>query len=210
MVMNWMPSKVADYIQATSRAGRTHVGLVIVGHDRAMLRDRSHFHYFLPHHRFLERLVAPVPVNRFARFAASRTMPGIVCACILQGYSRERGEEVAIARRGEVQKWLNARTPDELKHELTERALDCLGLKRQLKRSDGAEQPIFDDTLVRSLAAEVELQVENVLEDIKALGADRLIQMIDPAPLISFRDVEPTLGFGAIGRSARAIETLTS
>jgi hypothetical protein len=210
MVMNWMPPKVADYIQATSRAGREHVGLVIVGHDRAMLRDRSHFHYFLPHHRFLERLVAPVPVNRFARFAAARTMPGIVCACILQGYSRERGAELPIARRGEVQKWLNARTPNELKRELTERALDCLGLKRQLKRSDGAEEPIFDDTLVRSLAAEVELQVENVLEDIKALGADRLIEMIDPSPLISFRDVEPTLGFGAIGRSARAIDALTS
>ena len=46
------------------------------------------FHYFLPQHRFLQELVAPVPVNRFAKFAIGRTAPGLVCAIIMQGYGR--------------------------------------------------------------------------------------------------------------------------
>ena len=88
MVVNWIPAKIADYIQSSSRAGRSHVGLVILGHDRVSLREASHFHYFLPYHCFLERMVAPVPVNRFAKFAVERTLPGIVCALILQELGR--------------------------------------------------------------------------------------------------------------------------
>jgi len=210
MVVNWMPSKVADYIQATSRAGRSHVGLIVVGHDRVNLRDRSHFHYFLPHHRFLERLVAPVPVNRFAKFAIGRTMTGIVCALILQGYARERaGGAASLERRNAFVAWWNAATPEQREQGLVDRALDALGLARRLLNADGTSERIFDQTLVDSLAADVRQEVSDIVSDLKGAPADKLQGMFNPPPLTSFRDVEAGLKFGAIGKSLRAIEKLT-
>ena len=40
-------------------------------------------------------MIAPVPVNRFARFAADATMPGVLSALIIQVLNRER-----LARKG--------------------------------------------------------------------------------------------------------------
>ena len=209
MVMNWMPSNVADYIQATSRAGRLHVGLIVVGHDRANLRDRSHFHYFLPYHRFLDRLVAPVPVNRFAKFGIERTLTGVVAAIILQAYAREAYDPPrSLERRSNFLTWLSSRPADELEAELCERACDCLGLSRKVLNPDGSQSHIFDRTMVDGLRADVEEHVAAILADLKGGQADKLIEMLNPAPMTSFRDVDETLGFSSFGKSERAIEKL--
>jgi hypothetical protein len=211
MVVNWMPSKVADYIQATSRAGRSHVGLIIVGHDRVNLRDRSHFHYFLPHHRFLERLVAPVPVNRFAKFATGRTMTGIVCAIILQGYARERaGGPQSLERRSNFVRWWSEASVEQREEALVERVLDALGLTRMLLAPDGSTERIFDQTMAESLAADARQEVSDIVSDLQGAPAEKLREMFNPPPLTSFRDVEAGLRFGAIGKSLRAIEKLTN
>lgn len=211
MIVNWMPSKVADYIQATSRAGRSHVGLIIVGHDRVNLRDRSHFHYFLPHHRFLERLVAPVPVNRFAKFAIERTMTGIVCAIILQGYAREHpGGPQSLERRNNFVRWWTEATAEQREQALVVRVLDALGLTRTLIAADGTTERIFDQTMVDSLAADVRQEVADIVSDLQGAPAEKLREMFNPPPLTSFRDVEAGLKFGSIGKSLRAIEKLTN
>lgn len=209
MVMNWMPSNIADYIQATSRAGRSHVGLIVVGHDRANLRDRSHYHYFLPYHRFLDRLVAPVPVNRFAKFGIERTLTGVVAAIILQGYAREACDPPrSLERRSNFITWLNSRPADELERELFERACDCLGVIRKVLNPDGSESHVFDRTMADSLRADVEEHVAAIFADLKGGQADKLIEMLNPEPLTSFRDVDETLGFSSFGKSERAIEKL--
>lgn len=209
MVMNWMPSNIADYIQATSRAGRLHVGLIVVGHDRANLRDRSHFHYFLPYHRFLDRLVAPVPVNRFAKFGIERTLSGVVAAIILQGYAREVYDPPrSLERRSTFLTWLNSRPGDELEAELVERACDCLGLSRKVLNRDGSESHVFDRTLVDALRADIKNHVEAIFSDLKGGQAEKLVEMLNPEPLTSFRDVDETLGFSSFGKSERAIEKL--
>jgi hypothetical protein len=209
MVMNWMPANVADYIQATSRAGRLHVGLIIVGHDRANLRDRSHFHYFLPYHRFLDRLVAPVPVNRFAKFGIQRTLTGVVAAIILQAYAREAYDPPrSLERRSKFITWLNSRSADELEGELFERACDCLGLSRKVLNRDGTWSHVFDRTMVDALRADVQENVAAIFADLKGAQADKLIEMLNPAPLTSFRDVDETLGFSSFGKSEQAIDKL--
>src|SRR5207248_334874 len=92
-LMNRMTPTVAGYVQATSRAGRTHTGLVIVGFDRRIARERSFYQHFLDYHRYIDRMIAPVPVNRFARFAPQATMPGVVSALVLHLLSRRRLED---------------------------------------------------------------------------------------------------------------------
>lgn len=208
MVVNWMPPAIASYIQASSRVGRSHVGLVIVGHDRVNLRDRSFFHLFLPNHYFLERMVAPVPVNRFAKFATSRTMPGVVAAVILQYYARQTGRLQSLSRRDGFIAWWNEATPQERTDGLVERALDCLGLVRQLVTSDGKAEKVFDQTMVQSLQHDATQEVLDIIEDLKGAPADKLIDMFTVPPLKSFRDVDEPLEVSSFGKSEAAIHKL--
>lgn len=78
MVMDSIPEETADYIQASSRSGRRHVGLILATLASYSLRASSIYNRFTEYHRHLERLVSPVSVNRFAKFAAQRTSSGVL------------------------------------------------------------------------------------------------------------------------------------
>jgi hypothetical protein len=209
LVMNWMPSNVAGYIQATSRSGRTHVGLVISGYDRAKLRDRSMFHYFLPHHRFLQELVAPVPVNRFAKFAIGRTAPGLVCAIIMQGYGRPDREGAGQPRDLSYGKpfldWWNTEASEA---DIIERVLDALGLSRHLLAADGSRQEIYDPGMVETMKQDVQTEVAALIQDLKSPRDKALIKMLTPPPLTSFRDVDASLGFAGLTDTNNASNSL--
>src|SRR5438552_5239840 len=113
LVMAGLPSTVADYIQATSRAGRVHTGLVVTVFDTFQRRERSAFVNFQSFHRFLDRMVEPVPVNKYAYFAVQRTLPGMAMA-LLWDLCRDpefHGPEVGIRYTRHFLKWWNERKP---------------------------------------------------------------------------------------------------
>lgn len=58
--------------------------------NRRDLRECAQYHYFPVNHRFLDRLVESVPINRFSAFAASKTVPGLMCGLLLCFDSRDR------------------------------------------------------------------------------------------------------------------------
>lgn len=83
-----LPTDVAEYIQASSRVGRTHVGfslLVPTPHSR---RDRYVVETHDQFHRFLERMIPPPAVQRWADRAIRRMVPSSVqaylCAVVEQ------------------------------------------------------------------------------------------------------------------------------
>ncbi|MBB4854036.1 hypothetical protein HNP40_001416 [Mycobacteroides chelonae] len=82
LIMAGIPTTAADYIQVTARSGRTHVGLVVSVYDAFSRRERSMFSNFHSNHRFLDQLVTPVPVNKYAFFVVDRTVPGIALALL--------------------------------------------------------------------------------------------------------------------------------
>jgi hypothetical protein len=85
-----MPRNTAEYIQASSRIGRRHVGIVFVCFNPPRERDQSHYGYFEKNHEFLGQMVEPVAINRWARFGARKTLPGLFMGVLLQCLSRER------------------------------------------------------------------------------------------------------------------------
>ena len=89
MVFNGMPKSMAEYIQASSRVGRRYLGLVFMIFNPIRERDRSHFRYHGKFHEYLDRMVAPVAINRWSRYAARKTLPGVLMAEILQVANRE-------------------------------------------------------------------------------------------------------------------------
>jgi hypothetical protein len=72
-----MPSDIAEYIQASSRVGRMHVGFVILVPTPQRRRDRHIVHVFDIFHRFLERMVQPAAIDRWAEKAVARVFPSL-------------------------------------------------------------------------------------------------------------------------------------
>lgn len=69
-----LPSDIAEYIQASSRVGRTHVGFVMLLPTPQNRRDRYVIETHDIFHRFLERMIAPPAIERWAESAVQRTM----------------------------------------------------------------------------------------------------------------------------------------
>lgn len=78
-----MPSDIAEYIQASSRVGRTHIGFVILLPTPQHRRDRHIVHVFDIFHRFLERMVQPAAIDRWAERAVERVFPSLLQAYLL-------------------------------------------------------------------------------------------------------------------------------
>ncbi len=70
-----MPSDIAQYIQASSRVGRTHVGFSLLVPIPQRYRDRFVLEIHDIFHRFLERMILPASVDRWAEKALVRVMP---------------------------------------------------------------------------------------------------------------------------------------
>ena len=75
-----LPSDIAEYIQASSRVGRTHVGFVMLLPTPQNRRDRYVVETHDIFHRFLERMIAPPAVERWAENAVRRAMASFVQA----------------------------------------------------------------------------------------------------------------------------------
>lgn len=72
-----MPSDIAEYIQASSRVGRTHIGFVVLIPTPQRRRDRYIVEVFDIFHRFLERMVQPAAIDRWAERAVERVLPSL-------------------------------------------------------------------------------------------------------------------------------------
>lgn len=84
-----LPSDIAEYIQASSRVGRTHVGFVMLLPTPQNRRDRYVVETHDIFHRFLERMIAPPAVERWAENAIKRTMASYVQAWAILREARD-------------------------------------------------------------------------------------------------------------------------
>ena len=78
MAFAGMPADIAEYIQASSRVGRTHVGFSLLVPTPQTRRDRFVVEVHESFHRLLERMIAPPAIERWADRAIARTVPSLV------------------------------------------------------------------------------------------------------------------------------------
>jgi hypothetical protein len=89
MQVNGQPKTRSEYIQSTSRVGRSEFpGLVIVSHNILRARDRSHFETFTSWHRRLYRDVEATSVTPFASRSRDRTLKTLVASMVRHGDSK--------------------------------------------------------------------------------------------------------------------------
>jgi Helicase conserved C-terminal domain len=82
MVVAGQPKSTSEYIQATSRVGRSHPGLVLTVYNWARPRDLSHYETFCHYHRTLYRQVEALSVTPFAPRALDRGLTGVLASLL--------------------------------------------------------------------------------------------------------------------------------
>jgi len=82
MVMLGLPLATAEFIQTTSRVGRTYPGLVIVLHKIGRERDAAVYRTFPSFVAHADRLIDPVPITAKSRRVLELTFAGLVQARI--------------------------------------------------------------------------------------------------------------------------------
>lgn len=84
MAVMGQPQAAAEYIQATSRVGRRHPGLVVTLLNAARSRDRSHYEAFRGFHEAMYRSVEATSVTPFSPRARDRGMHAVFVALARQ------------------------------------------------------------------------------------------------------------------------------
>lgn len=86
MVMNNQPKMNSEYIQATSRVGRSYPGVVYTVYNVMRSRDKSHFEQFKTYHSCLYKYVEPTSVTPFSLRSREKALHAIYISLIRHLY----------------------------------------------------------------------------------------------------------------------------
>jgi hypothetical protein len=78
MAVMGQPPSTSEYIQATSRVGRAHPGLVVSVYNAHRSRDRSHYENFIGYHNSIYQQVEATSVTPFSPRARDRAIHAVV------------------------------------------------------------------------------------------------------------------------------------
>lgn len=95
MLVNGQPKSTSEYIQATSRVGRTRPGIVITLYNFGRPRDLSHFEHFKAYHSALYRSVEATSVTPWAPRARDKALAAILIGAVRQSVPGMSGDEAA-------------------------------------------------------------------------------------------------------------------
>lgn len=187
-----MPRQNAEYIQASSRIGRQHVGIVLMCLHPARERDQSHYAYFRKYHEFLGQMIEPVAINRWAKFSTQRTLPGLFMAVLLQ---------LLAHRQGERHPGLYSRA-EYIRCKLLEGEINEDDFIPFLKNAYGVSTANTPAEI--NIQDEIELRVRQNLDRIRETTVDGwLSDVLYPRPMMSLRDVDEPIEIELDDRGSR-------
>lgn len=206
-----LPSDIAEYIQASSRVGRTHVGFVMLVPTPQSRRDRYVVETHDIFHRFLERMIAPPAVERWAENAIRRVLASLVQTWAImrenRSFVRAAGATKARTDCFETISPIRAliRTdPTGLAAELGEFVLRAIGFRG--RGQNGLGRPIYSE-LYRAV---VEHEIARFVSSVRNFDTPlRLYEYWEDSaapfkpPMTSLRDVDEAGMIAAAGFDAR-------
>ncbi|MEE0930797.1 MAG: helicase-related protein, partial [Acutalibacteraceae bacterium] len=101
------PKLTSEYIQASSRVGRSFPGVAFTMYDASKSRDRSHFEQFKQYHDSFYRYVEPTGATPFSKPARERSLKALLVAMI-------RNSEPSLAYENDASKFTVAQYTDTI------------------------------------------------------------------------------------------------
>ena len=82
MLLVGQPKLTSEYIQASSRVGRSYPGVAFAMYDGSKSRDRSHYEQFKAYHESFYKFVEPTGATPFSKPARSRSLHAVVISLL--------------------------------------------------------------------------------------------------------------------------------
>ena len=196
MAISGFPGRAADYIQASSRAGRKHVGVVFTVYNPTYNIDRSAYIHFMEYHDRLYQLVQPVPVNRFSEAAIARTFNGIYAATLLNMVARENNRNLTSGNKALMA--------------FADGAVTDAEMQDRIVRTYGINESIFelDAELRAKYEALIEKRTAQARQDLEMGEEWATHRRLKPVPVSSLRNVQEQIGFRIDQRRIRTVEMI--
>ncbi|SDE57232.1 DEAD/DEAH box helicase family protein [Kordiimonas lacus] len=211
-----LPTDVAEYIQASSRVGRTHVGFVMLLPTPQNRRDRYVVETHDIFHRFLERMISSPAVERWAENAIKRTLASHIQAWVMleeikDFFARTDSQKSASILMDQVSRLSSMAKNGSLafRDNLGDFILRSIGFQGHGPNKIGA--PHYADFY----SGMIEKQVDNFVQDLsKRNVSGTLVDYWEdlPAlqkPMTSLRDVDEAGYIVAAGRDPQAASRKT-
>lgn len=190
MVVGGWPKSMAEYMQSSARAGRVEPGIVLSVMNSKNLFQSNVYLDFQDYHRFMDRMVESVPVNRFAPNLLERTLPGVFSACINNWAPSQPWGTDIMKNAGKVRDALND-------NNLGVREL----LKAQLLSSLAVPpdmEAVFDQRVTEDFMQQLERKVEWALNAFEGMSSsmtaemlfDVIERLLGNRPMRGLRDIE--------------------
>lgn len=215
MVFAGLPSDIAEYVQASSRVGRTHVGASILVPTPQRVRDMHVVGIHDVFHRFLERMVQPAAVDRWGENAIARV---VASAIQVKLCAVDHFKGLASADEAHRSGLWDSSGVTRVRRSLLGNRIDReREIRTFLARAIGIEDlsnPLRDEVRANLRPAEADWYVGELSKLVKAIADDlqkdtfeasRLrsfwTDTVRPEPMTSLRDVDEPGRIVASGRS---------
>ena len=199
MVIVGMPRSAAEYIQASSRSGRSHVGLIFTVFRWQNRRNVSMYEHFLETHDRLYQLVQPVPVNRVSSSSLERTATGLLASLVYNLFGPKL-YETKKRRLNSAREVIKALTNKELLENEIVEAVSEAYLSNFSTTNEYRNQ--LNDTIQRIIKKQLQL-----------LGTKpdwSFHSRLDPKPVSSLREVGEQIEFAMNPKDMRTAKLLQS
>jgi len=215
-----MPNDIAEFIQASSRIGRAHAGFSLLVPTPQARRDRYIVETHDVFHRFLERMIAPPAITRWAASAHNR-----ILTSLFQSWLSGWVEQKLFIQEQDKSRALRFETVNDVNRLFTGNALPgaakdfmefcarAIGIAgRGEARLGAAPHTTFYDERIRNLAKQLtdEFRTENATTPLAEYWEN---SPVGQKPMMSLRDIDeagkfvPAKAFGS--RRSRGLDDKT-
>ncbi|WHY78383.1 helicase-related protein [Neobacillus sp. WH10] len=102
MLLVGQPKLTSEYIQASSRIGRTYPGIAFVLYDGAKSRDRSHYEQFRGYHESFYKYVEPTGATPFSKPARDRALHAVMVTLMRHQYGLSRDSDASMFQKDDL------------------------------------------------------------------------------------------------------------